>query len=697
MSRTTSKARRVLLAGMVCTAMSAGGVSALGAVPATAATAAALGSNLIVDAGAEQATASSDGYSQVALPGWTVSGSMTAVSYATGNGFPSSSSPGSPTRGTNFFAGGNAPGSTTATQTEDVSALAAQVDTGAIAFDLSGWLGGYSSQSDAASLSATFLSASGSSLGSSTIGPVTAADRGNTTGMLQRASTGGVPAGTRSIRVVLTATQTYGYNDGYADDLSLTLSPRSTSGNLLVNPGVETGEGTTGGYDQTIIPGWQQYGTVTSIAYGTAGGFPSSSSPGSPTRGGNFFAGGAEGDSSLTQTADISSAATAVDAGGVTANLSGWLGGYGSQNDGVTLTATFQNASGGTLGSGTVGPVTASDRGSTTGMLQRSATLPVPTGTRKVKVVAAFTVASGPYNDGYADDLSLTLSTPVTAPAPPTPPVSTVPGFDHVFLVMMENQDYSGIIGNTSGAPYLNSLAAKYASSTNQFALAHPSDPNYVGLFSGSMHGLTSNTPTTRLPGTNLADVTEAAGKTWKFYNQNMPSPCYTSQSGNYYPDDLPFTYFSSIVDNAARCQSHVLPLTSMATDLAATATTPNFVWFSADDYYDMEAGGVTAGDTWLSQTLPTIFNSPAWKTQRSLLIVTWDEDDKANDQTPEQHVPTLVIGSPNAPVKSGGYTSSTWYDHYSITRTIEAGLGLPAMTANDAYAPPMNDFFTQG
>ena len=45
-------------------------------------------------------------------------------------------------------------------------------------------------------------------------------------------------------------------------------------------------------------------------------------------------------------------------------------------------------------------------------------------------------------HDGYADDLSLTLSTPVTPPAQPTPPASTVPGFDHVFVVMMENKDY---------------------------------------------------------------------------------------------------------------------------------------------------------------------------------------------------------------------------------------------------------------
>jgi len=47
-----------------------------------------------------------------------------------------------------------------------------------------------------------------------------------------------------------------------------------------------------------------------------------------------------------------------------------------------------------------------------------------------------------------------------------------------------------------------------------------------------------------------------------------------------------------------------------MTTDLASTATTPNFVWFEPDDCDDMEACGITAGDTWLKNTLPTIFNS---------------------------------------------------------------------------------------
>jgi cytoskeletal protein RodZ len=41
------------------------------------------------------------------------------------------------------------------------------------------------------------------------------------------------------------------------------------------------------------------------------------------------------------------------------------------------------------------------------------------------------------------------------------------------------------------------------------------------------------------------------------------------------------------------------------------------------------------------------------------------------------------------------GVTSYTRYDHYSTGRTIEQALGLAPITANDAYATPLNDAFT--
>src|SRR5262249_36789428 len=103
--------------------------------------------------------------------------------------------------------------------------------------------------------------------------------------------------------------------------------------NLLVNPGAEIGECSPNGLQGVTVPGWAvTAGMPDIVCYGTAGGWPTSTTPGSPNRGQAFFAGGGTGDASLQQTVDLASAAAAIDGGGVTYSLSGWLGGWSSQN-----------------------------------------------------------------------------------------------------------------------------------------------------------------------------------------------------------------------------------------------------------------------------------------------------------------------------------------------------------------------------
>jgi Phosphoesterase family len=102
-----------------------------------------------------------------------------------------------------------------------------------------------------------------------------------------------------------------------------------------------------------------------------------------------------------------------------------------------------------------------------------------------------------------------------------------------------------------------------------------------------------------------------------------------------------------------------------------------------------MEGCGIAAGDAFLKPELTEIMNSPAWRTQRSLAIITVDED-AADYQHPAQRVPTIVLAS--AGVKAG-YSDPT---HYSLLRTIEAAVGLGTLTANDRYAQPLNNIFIQ-
>jgi hypothetical protein len=129
------------------------------------------------------------------------------------------------------------------------------------------------------------------------------------------------------------------------------------------------------------------------------------------------------------------------------------------------------------------------------------------------------------------------------------------------------------------------------------------------------------------------------------------------------------------------------VPYSQLATDLTSASTTPNYAFITPNSCSDMHDCSIATGDAWLGQQVPKILTSPAFTTQHSLLALTWDED----DFTGTNHVVTILQGYGVTPRSQ----SSVTYDHYSLLRTIEAGLGLSTLTVNDAAASPISDLFT--
>jgi hypothetical protein len=285
---------------------------------------------------------------------------------------------------------------------------------------------------------------------------------------------------------------------------------------------------------------------------------------------------------------------------------------------------------------------------------------------------------------------AMTFPPPVAAPA-------RVPRFAHVFLIMMENTDYGQVIGDRRDAPFMNSLVARGALLANYQAVYHPSDQNYLAIAGGDtfVQG-GAYFPNIHVAAQNIADLLETAGESWKSYLEGMGTPCNvtTRYDKHFEPDDAPFINFSDIRDDSARCREHLVDLNEWPGDLGRAATTPVFAWLAADDYDDGELPGngsprsLRVQDAWLKRTLGPLFTSAAWREQRCLLILTWDE----SNTTLNNHIATIVVGSQGT-VKAG-YISYRHYDHYSTGRTIEVALGLPSMTGNDAYAPALDDVF---
>jgi hypothetical protein len=224
-----------------------------------------LGVNLIANPGAD----ASPGYDENStvevstdLPGWVRSAYLAADSYQDTGGDLYQVTGGPSDAGSNYFYGGvdvtnDSNPIATAFEDIDVSSAASLIDVGNVAYTLAGWLGGYSSQDDNATLTAQFEDWSGNVLGTGQIGPVLAADRNGNSELLQESTNGSLPSGTRVIHVLLTITREEGTNnDGLADSLSLVLGSGGNVGPAIT--GTVITAGAYGAFDSVTTGTWME-------------------------------------------------------------------------------------------------------------------------------------------------------------------------------------------------------------------------------------------------------------------------------------------------------------------------------------------------------------------------------------------------------------------------------------------------------
>jgi hypothetical protein len=197
---------------------------------------------------------------------------------------------------------------------------------------------------------------------------------------------------------------------GLAFQVGAGAAPGAGTKNLIVNGNAEQGTSSPNGYDVVPdVPGWIRRGGFTVVAYGAAD-FPGVQTASAIGGSKSFFAGGpGNAGSGVTQSIDVSSKSALIDSGKAKATLAGYLGGYGGQNDSLSAAAIFLDESGARLGAIKIGPVTAAERKLATGMLKKTKTGIVPSKTRTIRVTLGANRTAGAYNDGYADNLSLTI------------------------------------------------------------------------------------------------------------------------------------------------------------------------------------------------------------------------------------------------------------------------------------------------
>ena len=266
---------------------------------------------------------------------------------------------------------------------------------------------------------------------------------------------------------------------------------------------------------------------------------------------------------------------------------------------------------------------------------------------------------------------SPTASPPAPTPTP-SPTGSGVPDFRHIYVIIMENKEYSSIVGSSS-APYLNSLIARYGLATEFYAETHPSEPNYIALTSGGLQG-TSSDGAYDLTVPNLFDQVVASGRTWHVYAQGYPGKCFQGSIANavvdgpgavgeYVRKHNPAISYTTISGSPTRCAN----ITGLAGFDPAAA---DFEFIVPNQINDMHSSSTAAGDIFLRTFVPEITGSAAFG--NSVLFITWDEG--STSLKGGGRIATIAV----TPGMSPGSRQGTPTNHYSMLRTIELAWGLP-------------------
>ncbi len=235
---------------------------------------------------------------------------------------------------------------------------------------------------------------------------------------------------------------------------------------------------------------------------------------------------------------------------------------------------------------------------------------------------------------------------------------SKLPAIRHVFVIMLENNDYAATFGAPSVDPYLaTTLPTQGALLKNYFGIGHFSNDNYAGFISGQppnadnqldclgsgfadfppaapqLNGIQQGVGCVYPPAvTTLANQLDSDGLSWKGYQEDMGNnpardgsvTCSHPPIGNSDPTTAaassdgyttrhdPFVYFHSIIDDTSECSQNVVPMgdtagampagtpagaTGLVTDLQSVATTPNLSFITpnlCDDGHDYPCTNTT-------------------------------------------------------------------------------------------------------
>lgn len=312
-----------------------------------------------------------------------------------------------------------------------------------------------------------------------------------------------------------------------------------------------------------------------------------------------------------------------------------------------------------------------------------------------------------------------------------------VPRYQHILVIIMENQSFRRMMTGTD-TPNLQRLSKTYNLATNFYAEVHPSEANYIAMLGGDTFGIHDDDAFYCKPGDtrrwcdkaaspgyadhtiherSLVDQLQEHGLTWKGYFEDIPEPGSNEirwpDPANPAPGRTPMLYaakhngfmsFAAVQNDPARA-SKIVGFDQLERDLRS-GNMPAFAHIVPNQCNDMhgisepnvpadctKAGSaalIARGDAAVARLVEHIQAASFWSgPDNSAIVITWDEDSKPRDPADRQgccgfdpasaanfgggHIPTIVITNHG----TRGTADDTFYNHYSLLRTVEQAFGI--------------------
>jgi acid phosphatase len=253
----------------------------------------------------------------------------------------------------------------------------------------------------------------------------------------------------------------------------------------------------------------------------------------------------------------------------------------------------------------------------------------------------------------------------------PAADAGLLPRPDHVVVVIEENRSFMQIMDTNNHDSFIHALAKRGTLFTRSYGVTHPSQPNYMALFSGSTHGITNNFCPLAFDSDNLATVLLDAGLSFASYAESLPEAGdMTCLSGVYARKHNPVVNW----------QGSRLPgeINKRFADFPQDfSRLPTIAFVIPDMNNDMHDGSFADADNWLKMHIAPYVD---WAMKHnSLLILTWDEDHYQSNN----RIATIMVG----PMVQAG-TSDQRINHYNVLRTLLDFYDLSPLGASSDAEP---------